>query len=76
MSTVLGDFYMAGDMEKVLAYVERLTIWFPESSIVHGWAGQVHMMMEQPETAIAYYEEALTLNPENEEAKAALEQLK
>jgi hypothetical protein len=73
---VMQDFYDAGDKDKMEEFARYLMKWFPESSQVHTWSGEVMMMVEKKEEAIELFKKALELDPENERAVKNLENSK
>ncbi len=75
MGFVIEDFYKNEEVEKMMKYSEYMIQWFPQSSMVHTWTGEVMMMGERNTEAKNYFKKALELDPENSRAQESLDNM-
>jgi imidazolonepropionase-like amidohydrolase len=72
---VMEDYYNNGETEKMVEFAEYMTRWFPNSSPVFTWSGEVFLMAERQNEAITFFKKALELDPTNSRAEKNLKEL-
>lgn len=73
----LGYSFLRNDeLEKALEVFKLTTILFPDSFNVYDSYGEALLMANKKEEAIKMYEKSIELNPENENGKTVLQQMK
>jgi tetratricopeptide (TPR) repeat protein len=75
LGLVMEDYYNSGETDKMVEFAEYMTKWFPNSSPVFTWSGEVFLMAERQDEAITFFKKALELDPNNSQASDNLKKL-